>query len=319
LAVEDIPVTWLTNGLGQGNEAKLTGSLADLCGFATTPVKLGQVASGRIIREAVVAVPFIEVGGEKKFFELDSENLNAARQYLRVEDLNKKGQGVPPGAGDLDFWSNRTSTSVIEMVRKSQRYVFPPSMDFLNYPEVVPFSMYVFEFTHELDQQDLADIWQNLPPSIGTSFEEAEASVSHPLLANELMGYGEGTDTTPKGGELPNKVRWMVFKVKQRANTNYFDKVVGVKGSITAGQTTSRSQSNKVDQSLVTYNWPYDFFSLVELVKIDAEVTFSDLESADGTTKNVTKGNEKKEKSSRTINQNPTLENNKNTINRRGR
>jgi len=189
----------------------------------------------------------------------------------------------------------------------------------LNYPEVKPFSMYIFEFTHTLSQQDLADIWQNLPPSIGTSFEEAEASVTHPLLANELMGYGTGNDTTPKGGELPNKVRWMVFKVKQRANTNYFDKVVGVKGSPLAGQTTSRDQSLKVDQDLISYNWPYDFFSLVELVKIDAEVTFSDLENQDGTTKNVSKGNPKKEKSSRTIQQNPTLDSTRNNIGRRGR
>jgi len=320
MAVENVPRTWLTNALGQSDEdAKLTGSLVDLCGFSSTPVKLGQVASGRVIREAVVAVPFIEIGGEKKFFELDANNVTTAREYLRVEDLNKKGQGVPPGAGDLESLAKRTSASVIDMVRKAKRYVFPPSMDFLNYPEVKPFSMYIFEFTHTLSQQDLADIWQNLPPSIGTSFEEAEASVTHPLLANELMGYGTGNDTTPKGGELPNKVRWMVFKVKQRANTNYFDKVVGVKGSPLAGQTTSRDQSLKVDQDLISYNWPYDFFSLVELVKIDAEVTFSDLENQDGTTKNVSKGNPKKEKSSRTIQQNPTLDSTRNNIGRRGR
>lgn len=320
LSVDDIPVTWYTNKLGQtGDEAKENKSLVDLCGFSSTPVKLGQVASGRVIREAVVAVPFIEIGGEKKFFELDADNVSTARQYLRVEDLNKKGQGVPPGSGDLETLAKRTSPSIIDMVRKARRYVFPPSMDFLNYPEVRPFSMYIFEFTHTLSQQDLADIWQNLPPEIGESFEEAEASVSHPLLANELMGYGFGNDTTPKGGELPNKVRWMVFKVKQRANTNYFDKVIGVKGSPLAGQTTSRNQSLKVDQDLVSYNWPYDFFSLVELVKIDAEVTFSDLESQDGTTKNVSKGNKKKEKSSRTTQQNPTVESTRNNRGRRGR
>jgi hypothetical protein len=59
---------------------------------------------------------------------------------------------------------------------------------------------------------------------------------------------------------------------------------------------------------LITYNWPYDFFSLVELVKIDAEVTFSDIKVENNTTENVVKGNEKREKSSRTINQNPTVE-----------
>mgnify|MGYP001219666210 FL=1 len=320
LSVDDIPVTWFTNKLGQsGIEAKENKSLVDLCGFSSTPVKLGQVASGRVIREAVIAVPFIEINGEKKFFELDADNISTARQYLRVEDQNKKGLGVPPGSGDLETLAKRTSPSVIDMVRKAKRYVFPPSMDFLNYPEVTPFSMYIFEFTHTLSQQDLSDIWQNLPPEIGESFEEAEASVSHPLLANELLGYGAGNDKTPKGGELPNKLRWMVFKVKQRANTNYFDKVVGVKGSPIGTQTISRDQSLKVDQDLISYNWPYDFFSLVELVKIDAEVTFSDLESQDGATKNVPKGDSKREKSSRTIEQNPTVESTRNNIGRRGR
>ena len=137
MAVEDVPITWRLNALGQNPEdAKLTGSLADLCGFSSAPVKLGQVASGRVIREAVVAVPFIEIGGEKKFFELDADNVSTARQYLRVEDQNKKGLGVPPGSGDLETLAKRTSPSVIDMVRKARRYVFPPSMDFLNYPEV---------------------------------------------------------------------------------------------------------------------------------------------------------------------------------------
>ena len=37
--------------------------------------------------------------------------------------------------------------------------------------------MYIFEFNHTLSQQDLADIWQGLPPEIGTSFDVAEDSV----------------------------------------------------------------------------------------------------------------------------------------------
>jgi hypothetical protein len=30
--------------------------------------------------------------------------------------------------------------------------------------------------------------------------------------------------------------------------------------------------------SLLSYNWPYDYFSLVELVKLDAEFTFADID-----------------------------------------
>ena len=36
-----------------------------------------------------------------------------------------------------------------------------------------------------------------------------------------------------------------------------------------------RDDSAKIFQPKYSYNWPYDFFSLVELVKLDAEVTLA--------------------------------------------
>ena len=52
----------------------------------------------------------------------------------------------------------------------------------------------------------------------------------------------------------------MVFKVKQRAKSNYFEQI---------GSTTEASVP------FYTHNWPYDFFSMVELASVDAEVTFT--------------------------------------------
>ena len=73
--------------------------------------------------------------------------------------------------------------------------------------------MYIFEFEHKLSRKDVTDIWQNLPPDIGTSFEFSRATVSHDLLENELME------------KIPtDELYWMVFKVKQRAKKNYFEK-----------------------------------------------------------------------------------------------
>ena len=63
-------------------------------------------------------------------------------------------------------------------------------MDFINYSNVTPFSMYIFEFTHTLTQKDLTDIWQNLPPEIGIKMEESTSSISHELLSHELLGKG---------------------------------------------------------------------------------------------------------------------------------
>ena len=286
MQVQDLPSTWLQykNSSDESIDDTwyLTGSLADLCGFSTNPVKLGQVAQGRVISEAVVAVPYINHGGVKKFFEINNANFQNAKKYFQSVDIvNKGGNPDNLGLGNPELWESKAGSSVIDQVRKMKRYVFPPTMDFFNYPEVTPFSMYIFEFRHTLTQQDLADIWQGLPPEIGTSFEVAEDSISHPLLANQLLGSGEGTDRSRTGADLEGEIRWMVFKVKKRAKTNYFDKVIGKKAgygqaAATAGFSTNAS-SETAAQSKISYNWPYDFFSLVELVKIDAEIEFANI------------------------------------------
>jgi len=118
---------------------------------------MGRVANKKVIREAVVVVPFLEVEGERQFFSLSREQIQLA---LGETPTQATGDDIP---GD----------SITQMVDAMQRYVMPPSMDFINYPDKVdPFSMYVFEFTHELNQQDLTDIWQNLPPRIGRAFSQ---------------------------------------------------------------------------------------------------------------------------------------------------
>ena len=60
---------------------------------------------------------------------------------------------------------------------------------------------------------------------------------------------------------FPSNIQWRVFKVKQKARTNYFN--------ITA---KAEKQEDIVDLATpYSYNWPYDFCSLVELIKLDTE------------------------------------------------
>jgi len=73
---------------------------------------------------------------------------------------------------------------------------------------------------------------------------------------------------------LPSKVQWMVFKVKQKAVKNYFSKVASKSGDNIDDdrykfEFTIGGSKTLLDYS---YNWPYDFFSLVEMVKIEATV-----------------------------------------------
>ena len=262
LQVTDIPATWVQK---DGYQPKLTGSLANLVGFSKDPVKLGRVAAAKIISEAVVAVPFVEERGRKKFFKLDEQEVS---DYLNVT--------IPKE-------DSKIGLSVKAQLDKMKKYLFPPSFDFIRYKgEVDPIAMYIFEFTHRLSQQDLADIWQNLPPSdIYEKAETATAVVAHPLLQKELLGTAVGDDNRPIN--LPKQLRWMVFKVKQKAASNYFKKVIAKEGGLGGSEAPDlgRGATDQLKKRKVQYNWPYDYFSLVELVKIDAEVEFNNADYTD--------------------------------------
>ena len=249
LQVTDVPSDWINNLLR--TDASTTGSLADLCGFPKDAVKLGQAGENKVISESVVAIPFVEQGAERKYFKLSKVDIQNALGLAKDRAL--------------------VGYSVLDMVDKMKRFVFPPSMDFINDEGIDPFAMYIFEFKHTLSRQDLTDIWQNLYPKVGREFEEVQTTISHGLLAQELLGGGAvvvknssntagALEKNAIGNELPKEIRWMVFKVKQRAEIDYYKKVAGNKKEL---------------QEKISYNWPYDFFSLVELIKLDAEITLA--------------------------------------------
>ena len=260
LQIGPIPKSWLT---GSANiDPEQVSNLADVCGFSAEPIKLGKIADSKVIYEAVVAVPYIVDKGAKKFFELDKREVSKWKLQKRKDrDEN-----------------NELGLSIKHQLDKMKKYVFPPSMDFLTNHAVDPFAMYIFEFSHRLDQEDLSYIWQNLPPKIMNTHETATSVITHPLLAKELLGGGKPGDNTPH--ELPNKLRWMVFKVKQRAASNYYKKIVSKDSSRIAGEVEASLGNITMDQfgstAKIQYNWPYDYFSLVELAQIDAEVEWVD-------------------------------------------
>ena len=70
----------------------------------------------------------------------------------------------------------------------------------------------------------------------------------------------------------------MVFKAKQKARNNYFNitqqSEVAKGFNFTALQELQGVSSNPEAELPHSYNWPYDFFSLVELAQIESEVIF---------------------------------------------
>ncbi len=258
--IEDIPRTWVEGAMR--SDYNKTGSLLNLCGFSADPVRIGDIKQTKIIQEAVVAVPFIRKDSKNTFFNLKEED---------VKNSINGNKGV-------------VGKTINKLVEQVQNYVFPPSFDFVNFPDVKPLAMYVFEFSHTLTKKDLANIWQNLPPDIGTTHEQAISEVSHELFSQEFLGSGATVNQNGKLekftnlSNLPSDIRWMVFKVKKRASNNYFEKMFERNDSGTATESSNIAASTTGKKQKIGYNWPYDFFSMVELIKLDASVEFGKID-----------------------------------------
>ena len=119
----------------------------------------------------------------------------------------------------------------------------------------------MFEFEYELDKDDLAYIWQNVAPREYRKITLESTSVAHELMDTELLN----------GEILQNEnLRWMVFKVKQRGMTSYFDKVttqVGESSDVADATETTKEYP-------IGFNWPYDYVSIVEMAKMDVQVLY---------------------------------------------
>ena len=302
MQIEDIPNNWVQNagnlfGVvgsdGKVQEASLAvpgngiaprdlpyngaESLVDIVGFRTGPIRLGETAKSKTVGEAIVAIPFVLRDGDIKYFDIEAETVN------KVLDNREKG------VRDTD------TRSVEEMIDKMGRYLLPPKFDFLRNSSVNPISMYIFEFTHTFDQDDLAHMWQNLPPKVGRQAMKAKSSISHRLLADALMGSA----VTQDGTRLNDEVQWMVFKVKQRAERDYFNITSKTVPALSQREFELRKREGKISQEQraipfehekndsipeYSYNWPYDFFSLIEFADLSAEVIFEtpDVEDSRG-------------------------------------
>ena len=281
LEVTDIPTPWLRNHYDVRNNntiynnfnATANGatvyknmkSLMDLVGFEAdqTSKKLGKIKEEITIKEAVVAIPYvvepIEIGTSQ-----NKINTSKRKQFIsippqRVSAAMKSQKGSLKG-DSLDA----AGESIRKLVQKMQRYVLPPQMDWLNNKDLDPFVMYVFEFDYTLDRNDLSYIYQGLAPKQTGNYEKLrlqKSSIAHELMDTELLSAYNLKDD--------NQLRWMLFKVKQKSQANYYDYVPTQAGQ---ASTQSFSYTDKETGYELSYNWPYDYLSVVELVKMDVEV-----------------------------------------------
>ena len=266
----------------QLDDSNTTGSLADLLGLSKKPVAIGKIAKQKKISEAIVAIPFFTgfLGSDVQF-TIPREVIDLAEEFV-----DKKGNSATYEKVTGQNPKLKPDQSVIDMVSKMKKFVLPPKFDFITNKDVDPFAMFIFDFDVALSQQDLANIWQNLSPDIGTSFKKKTASLPTSIFAPSdekgtgLMGsYAPFGDLAGVGG-LPENVQWMVFKVKQKAAYNYFAKTADSKDDdrFKFNFEIGARGAEKTSVPDYSYNWPFDFFSLIELAKIEAEIDMKPIE-----------------------------------------
>lgn len=219
----------------------LTGSLLEIVGFdPSIRKKIGRIADSTEISEAIILIPFHQDNfGVDKYFDLDPDVF---------EKLYAENSGF---VGELKIIS--------------RKYILPPALDFIKIRETAgrslskeeygqvksPCLMFGFQFTSNFTQQDLVDVWQGVLPSISTTadidYQEKEF-----FIGNYLKDLNF---------KLPDNTRFKIFRVKQKAISNY-------------QQIIDKTNGNDYINLSYGYNWPYDYCSLVEMAEIKTELVY---------------------------------------------
>jgi len=177
-------------------------------------------------------------------------------------------------------------------LRMMEKFIYPPSFDFEKNDYVSQNRlMYTFQFNAELSDEDLSKIWQNVMPtsaqsggtprysSIKLNKEKYGITPDVQYLSHLLHTENFPISADEREDFIKKKVRWMLFKVKMKAQTDLSEVKINSLPGI-------RFDNKKIDKTNIvnnidtgkfpySFNWPYDYFSIVELVKFDAKVDFT--------------------------------------------
>jgi hypothetical protein len=247
------PVT--QNSYGAENEASLLSLMFPDVKKRKTVGRL-PMDNEKSISECVVAIPF---------FPATHKNLAETYGCIFSKDDNKYF---------FPILGSEEGQSVKDLKDKMQKFIFPPRYDFVNNenPFLSPFAMFAFEFTHRFSREELQDIWQGVMPDVAAKVISQKSELEIPCQDKEIMGSFWKQLSNFKTSKFTSKntldnLRWMIFKVKQRARNRY----VNITEDVTDNSLTMLNIDNqsKIKDDTYSYNWPYDYCSLIELVKIE--------------------------------------------------
>lgn len=276
--------------------------------------KMGAIAKERQISESVVAIPYYTSNdGKINLFDINKNELAKARSYnnkitnsffYNLQNAQSKDELIEIEK-DYEDWSNSVGhdsvSSISYQLRMMEKYVLPPHFDFIKSESINPHVMYFFQFKSKLNESDLARIWQNLYPRSSSgpgnlktsklSKDQRESDIQYitGFLDTSIFPEELGIKSNYEEYErfLDNNVRWFVFKVKYRSENELskmrnesiprFKQDLESVNGVLLKQPLSTSVTEKEEEKLFSkfsYNWPYDYFSLVESIKMEGKVDF---------------------------------------------
>jgi hypothetical protein len=317
LEIQDIPTTEMRDsertgsladllGIDKGNRSKRIGKIAQ-----SRKVSEAVVAIPFVINESGKE-EFFPI--EHAILSHLQENYKGNKYDPR--DWGNAGASLAGGFSGSPEPENGVDGELVNLIEKMRKYVFPPKFSWIdprltiedalakthalaggilddNRPFLDPMVMYVFEFEHEFNEKDMKNMWHNIsPPSLLDVKDprQSEVTISHSLLPNALFGPAQDRPnstsaaaadlvaqlTAGKKTTFRQDIQWMVFKVKQRAKTDYAAVTPttedSFKNDLSEGDLLRRNPAR------YSYNWPYDYFSMVEMVKIEETLEFSNNE-----------------------------------------
>ena len=277
-------------------------SLADALGIAKEKKAIGRLATSRDLKEGLVVLPYY-VDNTKdqpiRFFELTND---AVRKTLKKANRKSVSSADDQLVRQARLMKEYVFPPFLDWVTFS-----PPDLTEANIQSNVRKPvMYVFEFSRTLSQQDLANIWQGVLPDagltaveqeavidLGTGFDSLTAEDGTPvdiINANiqSLLASGKEPvfeDDVKALNELDfDDLKFFVFKVKKRGEFQYsritkaveddnlqFDfKPFGVQTELPFFDDFGKKRL------AYSYNYPYDFCSLIELAKVDSQIELSE-------------------------------------------
>ncbi len=314
-------------------------SLANLVGFPEDQVmpagqwvperakRIGQLADNneKTISEAIIAMPFW-LDGKTNQYNCMTMTADSSMLGPRIKEFRRAftKYSLPPAL-------KKSLTSMIPPDFPDVSQLILPfgeddyDVSFAGESILKTPIVYLFEHTTAFTKQDLADIWQGIMPDKTKILEKNVTSLDHympgelvepdPTVFPEVLQKQLDLGVNPTGhprvdlidvtGELNGfnkKIKWLVFKVKQRGPTSYYETIFNEintgPGSMSfqnlfgylspdlpsALREALERQKNiyteyhyatdQVGQGRNTFNWPYDYCSLIELNKLTATTGF---------------------------------------------